>query len=581
MVRLERQMDARGTADADAHHQDWIDAPAHVQGLSDTSKSEETWAQVRRFNRQTFRVRAIDKRPLTGLDMNVAAGQDVISPQRLGSHLERLYMSFLVDYFALWKQIVRLRSWREKPRTLSFLAVYTLAWLVDLVTPILVAFLIILIIHPPARRTCFPPLPPPALIGSKTGGLMKLLAGELASDSGAGAPEMQLGEAVEQEARNFATNIGQFGAKSGNTQDDHSEDDLGSLLTPARVFEGILHAKEEIEIQQQSADRHETKEPVSRALESLEIFPAIRMLPEFIDTWERLRNALKPDPPFPLHQPRMILASCLLPILIILCLATWDTIMKVLGFLIGLGFFGGPLISPCLGVVDTMSPGWRRFLELRHTVLRGAPTNAQLTIALLRTGERDGNPLRPPPDKNHPSSSPNRCDGQDLDHLSTSEDEVRMENSDPDDGQNGARHIDQAKALAGNNHAKDRLGALEAPAKATSAGPLQFSARYRGDKGHVYITKTGPKPAVSWRRDKNGSSAAWTVALADITELRKVGGLGWKCKFMVEAVLGWQVLDGLVVKTREGGEFHLTAIGARDEIFNRLISMGSQMWEMF
>lgn len=185
------------------------------------------------------------------------------------------------------------------------------------------------------------------------------------------------------------------------------------------MFEGILHAKEEIEIQQQSADRHETKEPVSCALESLEIFPAIRMLPEFIDTWERLRNALKPDPPFPLHQPRMILASCLLPILIILCLATWDTIMKVLGFLIGLGFFGGPLISPCLGLVDTMSPGWRRFLELRHTVLRGAPTNAQLTIALLRTGERDGNPLRPPPDKNHPSSSPNRCDGQDLDHLST------------------------------------------------------------------------------------------------------------------------------------------------------------------
>lgn len=209
MVRLERQMDARGTADADAHHQDWIDAPAHVQGLSDTSKSEETWAQVRRFNRQTFRVRSIDKRPLTGLDMNVAAGQDVISPQRLGSHLERLYMSFLVDYFALRKQIVRLRSWREKPRTLSFLAVYTLAWLVDLVTPILVAFLIILIIHPPARRTCFPPLPPPALVGSKTGGLKKLLAGELASDSGAGAPEMELGEAVEQEARNFATNIGQ------------------------------------------------------------------------------------------------------------------------------------------------------------------------------------------------------------------------------------------------------------------------------------------------------------------------------------------------------------------------------------
>ena len=47
--------------------------------------------------------------------------------------------------------------------------------------------------------------------------------------------------------------------------------------------------------------------------------------------------------------------------------------------------------------------------------------------------------------------------------------------------------------------------------------------------------------------------------------------------------MGWalekQVVDGLVVRTKLGDEYHLTAVMIRDELFNRLIAMGSQMWE--
>lgn len=42
-------------------------------------------------------------------------------------------------------------------------------------------------------------------------------------------------------------------------------------------------------------------------------------------------------------------------------------------------------------------PNWQKLLEIRNTVLKGVPTNAQLTITLLRVGEANKAPLPPPP----------------------------------------------------------------------------------------------------------------------------------------------------------------------------------------
>ncbi|PHH58401.1 hypothetical protein CDD80_2383 [Ophiocordyceps camponoti-rufipedis] len=59
----------------------------------------------------------------------------------------------------------------------------------------------------------------------------------------------------------------------------------------------------------------------------------------------------------------------------------------------------------------------------------------------------------------------------------------------------------------------------------------------------------------------------------------KVGGLGWKSKMVVGWALDGHVVDGLVVKTKTGEQRHLTAVMVRDELFNRLVAIGSQMWE--
>ena len=47
-------------------------------------------------------------------------------------------------------------------------------------------------------------------------------------------------------------------------------------------------------------------------------------------------------------------------------------------------------------------------------------------------------------------------------------------------------------------------------------------------------------------------------------------------------VVGWatsrEVADGLLVIDKKGEKRQLTAIALREELFNRLVSMGAQMW---
>lgn len=147
-------------------------------------------------------------------------------------------------------------------------------------------------------------------------------------------------------------------------------------------------------------------------------------------------------------------------------------------------------------------------------------------------------------------------------------------------GVHTALTADKAKAAAGATHARNRLGVVDKRSNDDfMAGPVCFPARYGGKKGHAYITATATSPALSWTSDIEDVNPAWTVAIEDIAQLRKVGGLGWKSKILVGWAMGREVVDGLVVRTKDGKEHHLTAITMRDELFNRLIAMGHQMWE--
>lgn len=66
-------------------------------------------------------------------------------------------------------------------------------------------------------------------------------------------------------------------------------------------------------------------------------------------------------------------------------------------------------------------PQWQKYVELRNTILKGIPTNAQVAITLLRIGERNKAPLPPPPKSDvPPPDEPHATAGQDLEHLGKS-----------------------------------------------------------------------------------------------------------------------------------------------------------------
>ena len=164
------------------------------------------------------------------LDLNIA-DEDEFSPDKLRASIERLYMTVGIGMMGAAKQIMRLRSWREKRRTAWACATYFVAWAFDFLVPLFIATLITLIVYPPSREILFPPAPL-ALVSATTGGIQKPKAGVLGStDSATGAPENHKGEAVEAEAANFVNSIASVALSSASgkhPQDDPEEGEAGA-----------------------------------------------------------------------------------------------------------------------------------------------------------------------------------------------------------------------------------------------------------------------------------------------------------------------------------------------------------------
>ncbi|TIC90048.1 hypothetical protein CH35J_012424 [Colletotrichum higginsianum] len=614
MAAKEKPLEEKGHAELD--HADvevknlgWNNPPSKVsQPMIGGLTNEDLWILVRRFDKQIFHVKSISEPPLANLDMNIA-DEEEFSPDKLRAHVERLYMTVIVGLFAFWKHIVRLRSWREWRRTSVFLAVYSAAWLLDFVVPVLVAFLVVLVLVPDARTFCFPPAPP-SLIDGRTGGVKKPSSGVLASDDSiTGAPEKHAGEAVEQEAHSFVNSISSLivSTAAGKHPQGDPHDDTAAP-DPTNMAQDIVNAKDKTGGDEPSVHHDKTKKPVHESV-WVKARPVMHSIADVVDTWERFGNALSPTPPFPQQRPRLILASLLLPMLLGSLFTTSYMLVKGTGFVVGFTIFGDPVIQRGLVFINRTYPHWKKYVELRNTVLKGIPTNAQLTITLLRIGERNKAPLPPPPVSSEPPPDvPHATAGEGLEHLGVDQDEIdEAVQPDPNalapaesqteehkqkkghrilnfikstakGGINTTLAADKVKAKVGAKHAKDRLGVVKTgpdPEK----GPISFPARWKGKKGRAFITATATTPALSWTTDSDDLNPTWTVSVGDIAQIRKMGGLGWKSKIFVGWATDREIADGLIVTDTMGKEHHLTAIISRDELFNRLVAIGSQMWE--
>ncbi|CAG8032075.1 unnamed protein product [Penicillium nalgiovense] len=566
-----------------------------VAGLS----NEDLWMLIRRFDKQVYRVKAVPDAPVQRLDLT-RKDDDEFSPDKLRATLERFYTTVIV---------------------------YALSWLLDLLVPTMLVILLALVIYPPCRSLMFPPAPIP-LVNKDTGGVQKPKAGILGSDDSiTGAPEKFKGEAAEQEASNLVASVASVAVGSavgkhdqGVPDDAPLEEDVPDamdIVATTADAQSAAHGKV-------PADSHDkTRQPMKQSVMDA-ANSSMQMIGDITDTYEKFGNALSPTAPFPQLSPRLRLMAVLGPAFLISMVTSCYVFMKLSRLLIGLAFFGDPVIRRGIVYLNRRIPNWQKLIQLQNSVLKGIPTNAQLAITLLRIGEANASPLPPPPtSQDKVPSRPASLNQEELNLGATDEEIKQAALVKPEDhaqevqaspekghkrtlgssilgffrgttasGVESKRGIDRLRAAIGSHHAKNRVGVLRDRGKRiTPAGPVAFDARCDGKRGTVIIDSTKEPPLLYFTTDipqhgdahlenRKVGSVLFTIPVTDIQEMRKLGGMGWKGKLVVGWALGSkEVVDGLLITgTKPEQSYQLTAMGTRNQLFNRLIAIDGQVW---
>ncbi|KAI0073255.1 hypothetical protein K474DRAFT_1666801 [Panus rudis PR-1116 ss-1] len=424
----------------------WNTSPSKIAApLIHGVPNDDIYTLVRRFNKQIFHVKAAPVPPPPGVLDLATAPEEEFSPDKLRATLERLYITVFTGLAAFAKHIARLRSWNEPRRTAGFCAGYYIAWFFNALLPALFITLVVLIIYPPARGYMFPPAPL-SIISATTGNLQKPKADEVGSaDSLTGAPEAHKGEAVEQEARHFVTSLGAV-AISTAAGKGPGEDGNGNAVgggtaeaegvgKPATSLDGAVPdpvgmATGAIDNKHKASGDDASKDPAKDHVQDAiwsKMRPAMQILGNIADTWERFDNLLSPTPPFS-DKPRFRLAGIFAPLAIVTYFTPAALFIRVTTFFLGFAFFGQPLINRGVHWLTSRVPNWREYLDLRRTLLKGVPTNAQLTLTLLRIAERNKSPLPPPPTSADGPTAPS----SDTDSGSTTDSELPFDTSNYD-----------------------------------------------------------------------------------------------------------------------------------------------------
>ncbi|KAL4929715.1 uncharacterized protein BDV17DRAFT_260806 [Aspergillus undulatus] len=333
--------------------------PQPPQGIPD----EDLWRLIRRFDKQVSHVQAIPKSNVQALDLNRAPAEQ-FPAAKLQKTIERFYVSVVVKCGLLLNHVNQLRSWREPRRTGAFGAVYLIAWLCDLLIPTITASFMAMIFVPPARTFLFPPLP------------------KTVTESGSKKEETKPvhttsevnSEEADQEASAFVGGLTTTIAEGADEPVQAETAELGDIEVPGDGTD--------------EAGKPKTSPAISVTM---------KVLSDITDLSERVSNLLAPSPPFSLLGPRFQVAMILISVILVSMALSSNMIVKTISLTIGLIFFGDPVLSRGMAFLNEKIPNWKEYLDIEKTLLKGVPTNAQLTLTLLRMGELNGSPLPVPP----------------------------------------------------------------------------------------------------------------------------------------------------------------------------------------
>ncbi|OJJ07859.1 hypothetical protein ASPVEDRAFT_178766 [Aspergillus versicolor CBS 583.65] len=327
-----------------------------AQGIRD----EDLWRLIRRFDKQVGHVQSVP-RTSQQLDLNRSA-EEQFPPAKLQKTIERFYISVIVKFGLFFNHINHLRSWEDPRRTGTFFAVYLVAWLCDRLVPMLTGVLLLMTFSPSTRSHIFPPISEAQAIPHRKD----------EKPAQATQPnEAHEGEAAEAEAAALVTGLTTSIAEPDEPVQVETTDS-GTLAITAGDEAGKPKSSPAISV-------------------------TLKILNDVTDLCERFSNLLSPTPPFTLIAPRLQIALILGSVCVVSLFLSGHMIVKSVALTIGLAFFGDPVLSRAVGFLDKNIPNWKEYLDIDKTLLKGVPTNAQLTLVLLRIGEMAASPIPAPP----------------------------------------------------------------------------------------------------------------------------------------------------------------------------------------
>ncbi|EAW12397.1 uncharacterized protein ACLA_063660 [Aspergillus clavatus NRRL 1] len=566
--------------------------------------NEDLWLLVRRFNKQIYHVKAAPNTTEEDLDLNRAEDEQ-FPPEKLRMTIERFYTSVVIGVMGFCRHVARLRSWREPRRTAVFCTVYFVAWWLDIILLVFSGLLIALILSPRLRPLLFPAM---ATVPAAAG------AGD--KDSVTGVPERYKGEAAEREAQNLVNSVATIAVQSASGKYGQAVPEDAEKVDEPESIEDVVDAAAAADAAEDKTQKP-MKKKVARGTDQ-----AMRAISNITDVYEKFGNVFSPTSPFLAIVPRLRLVGILVSIGLASVIVSSHLIIKAAAFAIGLGFFGGPIITHAVDYLNRKIPNWREHLDLQKTLLKGVPTNAQLTLTLLRIGEINSSPLPPPPSSEDVSSSLIGRKAQSLitlaenklDAIPVASLDVTSDNPTPPSRPKRRwllkvlkfvrrtiataikSHVafDRAMRIANSAHTRNLIEMLQKKVwVAAPSGPLKFEAKFQRKRGTAVIDSSQEPPVLYFTtvqasaiddlklEHQKKSAVLFQIPVSEIHELKKTEGLGWKGKLIVELTAGSkEAADGLVISGGESEEsYHLTGMRARNQLFNRLIAIDAQFWE--
>lgn len=169
----------------------------------------------------------------------------------------------------------------------------------------------------------------------------------------------------------FADGMAQLAATSSRTgQMAGGEPTLEDVVNDA-IEEVDIDAEVEAEGESTSEDHKASKKEKKKKEKTDKLaqvgLPLQQLTGDFANSWERWANALSPTVP-PLHPnaARRKVALHILPLIILFGFFPWGFVSSALGFVAGVGFFGAPLITLILTLLNENFENWKEALELRQ-----------------------------------------------------------------------------------------------------------------------------------------------------------------------------------------------------------------------